>query len=184
MYMGKTCAIPYCRFAKLIWETNTLECSSTQHIKQLLQLYTDQVLGSACCYLGLIYSAWSSYEHSEWDAFRTQVQNHGIGHHRNLCFVMPTPSILVCSVFCYTNKLNRTRAPAIDVSGIVSGEALLLSVDAVAAASHKHSHNISGPSHCRICYSWKLACDKLYTALRADHTTMTVATRPATTFLS
>ena len=57
---------------------------------------------------------------------------------------MPTPSILVCSGFCYANKLSRTRAPAIDVSGIVNGDALLLSVDAVAAAEHKHSHKISG----------------------------------------
>ena len=59
---------------------------------------------------------------------------------------MPTPLILICSVVCYTNKLSKTRAPAIDVSGIVNGDALLLSVDAVAAASHKHSHNISGIS--------------------------------------
>lgn len=76
---------------------------------------------------------------------------------------MPTPSILVCSVVCYTNKLSKTRAPAIDVSGIVNGDALLLSVDAVAAASHKHSHNLSGPSHYRVCYSQKLACDNFVT---------------------
>ncbi len=77
---------------------------------------------------------------------------------------MPTPSILVCSDVYYTNKLSRTRAPAIDVSGIVNGDALLLSVEAVAAAAHKHSHNISGPSHCRVCCSQKLACDNFVTS--------------------
>lgn len=56
---------------------------------------------------------------------------------------MPIPSILVCSGFCYANKLSSNRAPAIDVSGIVNGDALLLSVDAVAAAECKHSHNIN-----------------------------------------
>ncbi len=163
MCMSSTCAIPYCGSAKLMWEANTLESSSTQHIKQLFQLYTGQLLGSACCHLSLIYSPWSTYEHSESDGF-TQVLNHGIGDHRYLCFIMSTPTILIRSLFCYANKLSRTRAPAIDVSGIVSGDALLLSVDAVAAASHKHSHSISGPSHCRGCYSWKLACDNLVTS--------------------